>query len=310
MKKMVNWLLSGDPSIRWQVMKDLLKEDEETIHSERIKIETEGWGYKLLGFQDDDGKWSGQLYNGKWVSTTYSMLLLKEFGLLPNEKTKKACQQLITGGLFNGEEIRFSSKQKLRDNGVTGLVLSILSYFEYDDDCIHKIADYLVKSQNMDGSWFFDHREGAEKYSFETTMIILRGLFEYQKKFPNKNKDKIETQIKGQKYLLNHNLFEDQKTNLPLNYKWLKISFPYYWFYDVLVALDYFREFNFKDKRLQKAVNIIKQKQNKDGTWNLENKYAGKTFFDMEKVGPPSRWNTMRCLRVIKWWEESENNID
>lgn len=307
MNKIVDWLLSGDPSIRWQVMKDLLNEGDIAIHSERIKIETEGWGHRLLSFQDEDGKWSGQLYNGKWVSTTYSMLLLKEFGVLPNKKTNKACQQLIAGGLYNGEEIRFSSKQKLRDNGVTGLVLSILSYFEYNDTCIHQIADYLIESQNKDGSWFFDYKEGAEKYSFETTMIILRGLFEYQKKFPTENNNLIETQRKGQKYLLRHNLFEDPKTNLPINNKWLKISFPYYWFYDILVALDYFREFNAKEKRLLDAIDLIKRKQNDSGAWNLENKHSGKTFFVLEQVGKPSRWNTLRCLRVIKWWDKSEN---
>jgi hypothetical protein len=310
MEKIVGWLLSGDPSIRWQVMTDLLNEEDGAVHFERLRTETEGWGYRLLSFQGEDGKWSGQLYNGKWVSTTYSMLLLKEFGVLPNKKTDKACQQLVTGGLFNGEEIRFSSKQKLRDNGVTGLALSILSYFEYEDDCVHQIADYLIRAQNSDGSWFFDDRNGAEKYSFENTMIILKGLLEYQKKFPNHNQNLIEAQRKGQEYLLKNDLFKDPKTSLPINQKWLKISFPYYWFYDVLVALDYFREANVKDKRLQNALKIIQNKQNNTGTWNLENKHAGKTVFEMEQVGKPSRGNTLRCLRAIKWWEKSEDNIN
>jgi hypothetical protein len=138
-------------------------------------------------------------------------------------------------------------------------------------------------------------------------MIILRGFLEYQKKFPNKNKNIAEAQRKGQQYLLKNNLFEDTKTNLPINPKWLKISFPYYWFYDILVALDYFRESNVIDKRLQTAVKIINKKQNKEGTWDLEIKHAGKTFFELEQVGKPSRWNTLRCIRVIKWWEESKD---
>ena len=169
-QEIIDWLLSGDPSLRFQVKRDLLMETECVIQSERNRITYEGWGAKLLSFQDEDGKWSRQLYNGKWISTTYTLLLLAELGILPDARTRKACQQLFLGGLYNDEEIRFSSKQKLRDNGVSGLVLGILSYFEYSDPRIHNLAEYLRRSQNQDGSWFFDNREGAEKYCFENTL--------------------------------------------------------------------------------------------------------------------------------------------
>ncbi|MBN1639160.1 MAG: hypothetical protein JW866_09340 [Ignavibacteriales bacterium] len=304
-EEIIDWLLSSDPSIRWQVKKYLLNETDEAIHDERLRIDSEGWGKKILSFQDEDGKWSGQLYNGKWTSTTYTLLLLANFGIIPNSKTEKACHQLFINGVYNDEEIRFSSKQKLRDNGVTGLVLGILSYFEFDDIRIHGIADYLVRSQNADGSWFFDDKEGAEIYSFETTMIVLKGLFEYKKRYPERSRNLIEAEKKGQAFLLNHHLFLNIETNLPINKKWLKISFPYYWFYDILVALDYFRELNLNEDRLKTAIEIIRNKQKKDYKWNLENKHSGKTFFEMEQVGKPSRWNTLRCLRVIEWWNKS-----
>ena len=301
--EIINWLLAGDPAIRWQVKHDLLKEDSNSILEERTKICVVGWGKKLLSFQDIDGKWSGQLYKGKWTSTTYSLQLLINFGMLPDNQTQLACHQLFINGLYNNEEIRFSSRQKLRDNGLTGLVLGILSYFEYNNNLIHKIAEYLIKSQNADGSWFYDIKEGADKYSFENTMVILKGLNEYLKKY-NENHIKFQKAIiKGQEFLLKHNLFQDPSRGLSINNRWLKIAFPYYWFYDILVALDYFRENNIKDERLQAAINIIKEKQNEEGIWILECKHPGKTFFEMEQVGKPSRWNTLRCLRVIEWWK-------
>ncbi len=218
-KKIIEWLLSSDPSIRWQVKHFLLNETDKAIHAERLRVNSEGWGKKILSFQDADGKWSSQLYNGKWISTTYSLLLLANFGIFPNSKTQDACHQLFIGGLYNDEEIRFSSKQKLRDNGVTGLVLGILSYFQYDDNRIQRIADYLIRSQNADGSWYFDDREGAEKYSFETTMIILKGLFEYRNKIPERSKNILEAEKKGQEFLLKHQLFINEETNLPINKK-------------------------------------------------------------------------------------------
>jgi hypothetical protein len=304
-EEIIGWLLHGDPSIRWQVKRDLINEMENAILAEKERISAEGWGNKLLSFQDEDGKWSGQLYNGKWISTTYSLLILTNLGIIPNSKTKNACHQLFLGGLYNDEEIRFSSKQKLRDNGVTGLVLGILCYFEYDDQRIHNIADYLIRSQKDDGSWIFDDKEGAEKYSFENTMIILKGISEYLKKYPGSNLQIDKSIRKGQEFLLKYNLFQNPLTNLPINKKMLRISFPYYWFYDILVGLEYFWDMDFKDKRLEPAIKIIKKKQNKDGTWNLENKHPGKIFIEMEQVGKPSRWNTLRCLRVIEWWEKS-----
>lgn len=306
-EEIIEWLLQGDPSIRWQVKRDLIKENENAILEERERVSSEGWGKKLLSFQDEDGKWSGQLYNGKWISTTYSLLILMNLGIVPNSKTKSACHQLFHGGLYNDEEIRFSSKQKLRDNGVTGMTLGILSYFEYNDERIHKIADYLIRSQNPDGSWISDDKEGAEKYCFENTMLILKGISEYLKKYPGSN-PKIDKSIrKGQEFLLKYNLFQNPLTNLPINNKWLKISFPYYWFYDILVGLEYFWDMDFKDRRLEPAIKIIKKKQNKYGTWNLENKHPGRTFFEMEEVGKPSRWITLRCLRIIEWWENRHN---
>lgn len=304
----IDWLLSGDPAIRWQVMRDLLGTDENEVIAERKKVAAEGWGLKLLSCQDEDGKWSGQLYNGKWISTTYTLLLLKELGILPgNENITKGCAQLFTNGIYNDEEIRFSNKQMLRDNAVTGFVLGILCYFDYPDDRIHKIAEFLGKNQNENGSWHYDNKIGAEKYCFEVTTVILKGLLEYEKRFPTQNNALIEAQKRGQEFLLRHNLFKRMENDEIINAKWLLFSYPNYWFYDILVALDYFRECNNKDWRLEDAIDIMLKKQNRDGTWNLQNKHSGKTFFDMEEVGRPSRWNTLRCLRVIDWWNQSDN---
>ncbi len=297
----IDWLLTGDSSIRWQVMKDLLVLDEKKVNQEREKVSKIGWGKILLEKQDEDGKWANSLYSPKWISTTYSLYLLKELGILPNEQTQKGCGQLFEYGIFNNEEIRLSRNRLLRDNAITGLVLGILSYFNYNDERLHNIAEFLSKIQNENGTWYYDNKEGADKYAFETTLLILNGLFCYQKYFPNSLylNQSIE---KAQNFLLSHNLFLDKSTLKPIKKEWLLFSYPNYWHYDILTALDYFREINFKSESLINAIEFVQKKQNKDGTWNLQNKHKGLTYFEMEEVGKPSRWNTLRALRVLKWW--------
>lgn len=76
------------------------------------------------------------------------------------------------------------------------------------------------------------------------------------------------------------------------------------WFYDILAALDYLRDIDIKDQRLSAAIEELVKKQNTDNTWNLQNKHAGTVFFEMEKAGGPSRWNTLRGSRVLNWWQE------
>ncbi|HPO64116.1 MAG TPA: hypothetical protein PK762_13640 [Candidatus Kapabacteria bacterium] len=297
----IDWLLTGDSSIRWQVMQDFLDYDEKKVNQEREKVSETGWGKILLENQDEDGKWAKSLYDHKWISTTYTLYLLKELGILPNGQTQKGCFQLFENGIYNNEEIRFSRKQLLRDNAVTGFVLGILSYFKYKDERLHNIAEFLSKNQNDNGTWHYDNKEGADKYEFETTLLILKGFFSYQKYFPNPlNLNQFIE--KSHNFLLNHNLYLDKSENKPIKKEWLLFSYPNYWHYDILTALDYFREINLKSESLINAIEFIQKKQNKDGTWNLQNKHKGLTYFEMEEVGKPSRWNTLRALRILKWW--------
>jgi len=297
----IDWLLTVDSSIRWQVMNDLLDIDKTSVNKEREKVSKAGWGKILLEKQDDDCKWANSLYSPKWISTTYSLYILKELGILQNEQTQKGCEQLFENGIFNNEEIRLSRNRLLRDNAITGLVLGILSYFNYKDERLHSIAQFLSKNQNGNGTWHYDNKEGADKYAFETTLLILKGLFDYQKYIPN-SLNLNQSIEKAQNFLLSYNLFLDKSSKKPIKKDWLLFSYPNYWHYDILTTLDYFREIDFKSESLIDAIEFIQKKQNKDGTWNLQNKHKGLTYFEMEEVGKPSRWNTLRALRILKWW--------
>ncbi|WFF73752.1 hypothetical protein [Proteiniclasticum sp. QWL-01] len=294
-KEMIQWLMAGDPAIRWQVLRDLAEARETEVEAERNRMERTGWGRALLEQQDDDGLWSGRLYVGKWVSTTYVMLQLKECGMPQNRKTALACDQLFRRGIFEDREIRYSSGQKLRDTGVTGLVLGILAWFGYEDPRVTDIAEFLVTLQQADGSWVYDDKPGAQRYACENTLLILKGLFEFQRQVDPQHAGVKLAQAKAHEFLLEQSLLRPDRPD------WLRLAYPSYWHYDVLTVLDYFRAVNCRDDRLKPALSWLDSRRNREGTWNLARKHPGATFFDMEQAGTPSRLNTLRALRVLDW---------
>ncbi len=302
--EIISWLLDSDPAIRWQVMRDLQDADEVLYIRERERLLKEGWAARLLGLQDKDGLWNKSLYNGKWVSTTYTLYLLKILGLPAfNSQALTGCERLFMKGIYKGQEIRFSRNQGAQDLGVTGIVLSLCCFFGYHNEDIHGITEYIISQQRDEDNWLPDGSPASKTYTFETTLIILEALLQYQLRYVSTGSKLINAQAKGQEFLLKHNLFLNN--GKPIKEKWTTFSFPPYWFYDVLTALDYFQMFKQnRDKRLQAGIDLLIEKQNRTGTWNLGAKHPGKTYFDMERAGVPSRWNTLRALRVLKWFEE------
>jgi hypothetical protein len=156
-----------------------------------------------------------------------------------------------------------------------------------------------------DGGWNCQSFKGAAHSSFHTTINVLEGLKEYQEKF-NPNKKTISASIsKGIGFLLVHKIFKSHRTGKIMDDKMTRFSFPTGWRYDVLRALDFFQENRTaKDQRMNDSIELVIKRKSRSGTWKLQNRHAGKTFFKMEKIGKPSRWNTLRALRVLKWWGE------
>jgi hypothetical protein len=174
------WLLEGDPAIRWQVLRDVVGASGRSVERERQKVAREGWGARLLARQDPDGKWAGGLYSPKWTSTTYTMLMLRDFGLPPaNRQARLACKLLLDEGLQRDGGIKYGWRGR-SETCITGMVLSILSYFEYDDDRLDTIAGHLLEQQMPDGGWNCRRPYGATHASVHTTISVLEGLRLYE----------------------------------------------------------------------------------------------------------------------------------
>ena len=311
---LIEWLLEGDPAIRWQVLRDLVGAAEGTVERERRRVAREGWGARLLARQDPAGTWAGGkssdggLYSPKWTSTTYTMLLLRDFGLPPtSKKARTACKPLLDRGMQRDGGINYGVWAKWTrrsETCVTGMVLSILSYFEYDDARLETVAGHLLEQQMPDGGWNCRRPDGATHASVHTTISALEGLRLYELYRGRNVKAVRAAQARGREFLLMHRLFRSHRTGEIIKAEFTRFSFPPRWHYDILRALDYFQGVDAAyDERLNDAIEIVRAGRRADGRWVLQNRYRGKTYFEMERVGAASRWNTLRALRVLKWWE-------
>lgn len=300
----IKWLLQSDPAIRWQTLRDLIGTNQTDIHHERNQIQSEGWGARLLALQDQSGLWANGIYTPKWTSTTYTMLLLRRLGLPPkNQQALKACQILLDRGLYRDGGVNYFKSLNYSETCVTGMILSLLAYFQYEDEHIHTLANHLLKQQMPDGGWNCQSFKGATHSSFHTTISVLEGLREYEKFQPQDIEKIQQAQQNGREILLIHRLYKSHRTGKIVNPAFTRFSFPPRWYYDILRALDYFQECKAEcDERLSDAVEIVLKRRTRDGKWCLQNKHPGRIFFEMEQVGEPSRWNTLRSLRVLKWW--------
>jgi hypothetical protein len=310
----IQWLLDGDPAIRWQTLRDLVGAAERAVERERRKVARDGWGARLLARQDPEGTWAGGqssdggLYAPKWTSTTYTMLTLCDFGLPPtNRQARIACKLLLEKGFQRDGGINYGIWAKWvrrSETCVTGMVLSILSYFEFEDARLDTIAGHLLEQQMPDGGWNCQRPSGATHGSVHTTISVLEGLRHYELHRGRELPAVRRAQRRGREFLLVHRLFRSHRTGEIIKSALTRFSFPPRWHYDILRALDHFQAVNApRDRRLAEAIDIVHSSQCEDGRWLLQHSHKGKTYFELEHLGAPSRWNTLRALRVLRWWE-------
>jgi hypothetical protein len=305
MDDVTTWLLEGDPAIRWQVMRDLLGEPESVWKAEQSRIGDQGWGAQLLSHQDDVGRWTEKLYGYKWISTTYSIVLLRRMGLPAGDpRADLACRLFLDEAQWPDGGINISVSLKRSETCVTGMTLALLAWFDIDDPRREQLVDYLLADQMADGGWNCERYNGASHSSFHTTINVLEGLREYAQAAGILAAETTAAEERGREFLLEHQLYRSHKTGDIVDDRMLRLSFPPRWRHDGLRGLDYFRAADSPtDDRLAAAIDVLMGKRRRDGRWPLQQRHPGRTWFEMEQVGQPSRWNTLRALRVLDWWE-------
>jgi hypothetical protein len=188
---------------------------------------------------------------------------------------------------------------------INGQVMAGGAYF--GQDC-RRILDRLLAEQLSDGGWNCEAGNGSTRSSFNTTICVLEALLEYELAGGD-NPKVTEARLHGQEYLLERRMFRRLSTGEAITDRdggqdWRRFAFPTWWHYDVLRGLEYLRRANVTpDERVAEAIEIVESKRDRDGRWPLEVQYPGTMAVEMnEREGQPSRWNTLRALRVLNWY--------
>ena len=304
----LEWLLSGDPAIRWQALRDLTDAPPRTVAREQRRVAKEGWGARLLALQDAGGRWSGGIYTPKWTSTTYTMMLLRSFGLPPRHRDAlRACRILLDAGFAADRGINFYPRVYSRsETCISSMVLSMVCGFGLEDSRVDPLADHVIAQQMPDGGWncrAMPGYGGATHGSFHTTISALEALLEYERFRPERAQAARDAGERGREFLLLHRMYRSHQTGAVAKSEFTRFFFPPRWHYDVLRGLDYFRDAGAPyDPRLEDALQLVEQRRGRDGRWMLAPPYRGKVFFELEPAGAPSRWNSLRCLRVLRYF--------
>jgi hypothetical protein len=300
------WLLDSDPAIRWQVMQDVLHNPTDVVAAERAKVATQGWGARILDSQASDGTWGGDAETAKWIPADnpwmpplYILLLLKDLGVDPANARVQTAVGLVQDNFRWGEEfgdLPFFGGEV--EACINGKVVAIGSYFGQNVD---PLLERLLGEQLADGGWNCE-APASIRSSFNSTMSVLDALIEYERAH-GEVPDVTDARVRAQEYLLDRHLMRALSTGEIINPKWLEFSFPNRYYYDVLWALDLLRAAGVApDSRVAEAVELVERKRQPDGRWPLDRYKFGEVDFPVgEVVGEPSRWVTLRALRVLEW---------
>jgi hypothetical protein len=304
--RVTDWLLDSDPAIRWQVMRDVLHEPQNVVATERSKIATQGWGAKILDSQSSDGSWGGDAETAAWIPTDapwmpplYILLLLKDLGLDPtDERARQAIGRVRDNFRWDEEFGALPFFGGEVEPCINGKVVAIGSYF---GQAVDPLLDRLLGEQLTDGGWNCE-APPSTRSSFNSTMSVVDALTEYEKAHGT-TPAVTAARASALEYYRERHMMRSLSTGEIVNPRWSLFSFPNRYIYDVLWGLDLLRSAGVSpDERLTEAIDLVESKRQPDGRWMLDRAKLGDVDFDMgEVVGEPSRWITLRALRVLDW---------
>jgi hypothetical protein len=295
----IKWLLDSDPSIRWQVMKDLTSEAPDAIAAERSRVATEGWAAQLLARQSSDGSWPGVQWD---LVTLWSLVVLKDLGLDPAGREARQMIDRVDKGLvfkpLNNRPFLHGETEPC----INGRILGVGAYFKEPNDAL---AAQLLDEQLEDGGWNCEAPK-SRRSSFHTTICVLEGLLEYERAGRG-SRAITAARERAENYLLERRMFRSLRTGDVIDRHWLRFSFPMFWHYDILRGLDYLRGAGIKpDSRVDEAISIMMERCHQNGRWPLNLLHREQIPLRMEtEVGRASRWNTLRALRVLRWYNNA-----
>lgn len=303
MKNVIQWLLEGDVSIRYLTHKYLLRSGQAILDGLQKSIALEGYGARFLSCQTGSGHWGLYYYQPKWTSTHYTLLDLKNIGAQPALKPcRDMVERMLDQCMTADGGLNLSKNEHPSDICVDGMALSYAAWFCPEEPRLERLVSFLLSSQKADGgfAWDLSSKEGDP----HTTICVLEGLSQYsacprRREFPGM--EAVIAEAFG--YLSARGLFMEDRDK-----RFLKLSYPHRYRYDLLRALECLTDLKVPVQVDPKpALSWLLSKRGEDGRWPLELIHPGKTHFSMEEPGQPSRFITLKALRVLERFQKEAN---
>ncbi|MFZ2502825.1 MAG: squalene cyclase [Nocardioides sp.] len=311
----IAWLLAGDPSIEWQTRRDLLGHAPADWQPVRARVESEGFGAALLAQQRPDGLWGGAGYfpdgftrelfdqeGQPWTTTAHVLSDLWELGLDPASESARRTVDLVgRNGRWDAGDLPYWEGET--EECINGQAVGYGSYFGVD---MSRLVERLLTEQQDDGGWNCERPNGSVRGSFHSTISVVEGLLEFERAGRGSQASRA-ARARGEEYLLERRLFKRLSTGAPADEDFLKLTHPNRWYYDALRGLDHFRAAGEltgirPDGRLGEALTWLESRRGTDGRWPLDIRPRGRAWIEVDDgPGRPSRWLTLRALRVLAW---------
>jgi hypothetical protein len=296
------WLLDSDPAIRWQVLRDLADAEPALVASERSRVATTGLAAELLRCQGANGSWQKE-GAPEWLPTLFSLLLLRSTGVDPEApEVTSAIARLGAGFRWHEELGGKPFFEGETEPCINGGALAVGAYFGYPSE---SLVARLLGEQLEDGGWNCEAPK-SQRSSFHSTICVLEGLLGYERAVGGEAAV-AAARGRGERYLLERSLFRRRSTGEVVKASFLELAFPPRYQYDVLRALDYFRSTGAPfQPPMAEACEWLRVQQSEDGRWPLQRSHEESLPLPFpERLGEPSRWNTLRALRVLRWADET-----
>jgi hypothetical protein len=311
----IEWLRDSDPSLVWQVERDLLHAPDEVWQATRSRVSTEGFGARLLALQDPDGQWDGGAYfpgdfdfdgpeaqdgaGQPWTATTWSLNALREWGVDASMLAGTA-ELLASNSRWEYDDLPYWGGEV--DCCINGYTVANGAWLGAD---VSDLVAWFAAHRMDDGGWNCEWVNGSTRSSFDSTLNSLKGLLSYQLYSGDSTND---LRRGGEEYLLERGLFRRKSTGEAVAPWVFRFAYPFRWQYSILNAADYFRMASLldgtpPDPRMADAIGEIESQRQAHGVWIQGYRYPGREWFEVDApVGEASKWLTLIGLRVLDWW--------